>query len=220
MDADRATADGSSGTDGWLAAAAGLVAGALGFAAVFGVTALQQRDRAAREPDFADALAAAFGSDAGRVLSGIADWLEPDPTQVVAWVTYASHRIPLRVDAEAFGNTARRTVDVQSLSVWSDFLAYLPPVVLFAAGVAVVGLAGVDRLSRAWQPGVAVAAGYVAAALVAFRAASYERSLGVAALAVAPDPVTVALHTAAYAVVFGLGGALAAAIVRSALADG
>jgi len=218
MDDNRPTADGSSAADGRLAAVAGLLAGGLGFAAVFGLTAVRQSGRA-DETDFADAVAAAFGPDAGRVLSGLADWLEPDPTQVVAWFTYASHRIPLQVDAEAFGNAVHRTVDVQSLSVWDGALASLPPVVLVAAGVAVVALAGVDRLSRAWQPGLALATGYVAAALLALRVAGYERDLGVASLTVAPEPSTVALHTAAYALVFGLGGALAAAVAQSALGD-
>jgi hypothetical protein len=186
---------------------------------VFGVTAVRQRDRATGTTDFVDALAAAFGPNAGRVLSGLADWLEPDPLQVVAWFAYASHRIPLEVDAEAFGNAAHRTVDVQSLSVWDSALVALPPVVLFGAGAAVVAVVELDRLSRAWQPGLAVAAGYVAAALLALRVARYERSLGVASVAVAPDPVTVAVHAGAYAVGFGVAGALAVAAVLSELAD-
>lgn len=219
MDDDPTHPRSSGGADGWRAAAAGLVAGALGFAAVFGVTASRQRDQATAATDFSDALAAAFGPDAGRVLSGLADWLEPDPTQVLAWFTYGSHRVPLRVDAEAFGNAASRSVDVQSLSIWDGVLAYVPPVVLVVAGAAVVALQSVDRLSRAWQPGVGVAAGYVAAALLAVRYARYERSLGVASLSVAVDPVTVALHTAAYALVFGLAGSLAVAAGQSQLRD-
>lgn len=220
MDDDRAPAAGSHATTGgWRATAAGLVAGALGFAAVLAVTALRQRDAATGTTDFADALAASFGPDAGRVLSGLADWLEPDPAQVVAWLAYASHRVPLQVDGEAFGNAVHRTVDVQSLSVWDGALAYVPPVVLFGAGAAVVAIAEIDRPSLAWQPGLAVTAGYVAAAILALRAASYERSLGVASLTVAPDPVTAALHTAAYALVFGLGGALSVAAAQSQVGD-
>jgi|AntRauMinimDraft_4_1070384.scaffolds.fasta_scaffold00208_6 hypothetical protein len=220
MDDARATTGGSRATTGgWRATVAGLLAGALGFVAVLAVTALRQRDRAADTADFVDALAVAFGPGAGSVLSGIADWLEPDPAQVVAWFAYASHRVPLDVDAEAFGNAVHRSVDVQSLSVWDGALAYLPPVVLFGAGAAVVALAEVDRLSRAWQPGLAVAAGYVAAAVLTLRVATYERSLGVASVTVGPDPVTVALHTTAYALVFGLAGALAVAVAQSQVGE-
>jgi len=203
---------------GWWPTAAGAVAGALAFAAVVAAALVRQRDEAGETAAFVDSLAASFGPDAGRVLAGLADWLEPDPTQVVAWFAYASHRVPLELDAEAFGNTARRTVDVQSLSVWDGALAYAPPAALLAAGAAVVVLAGVRRPSRAWQPGLGVAAGYVAAALLALRVAGYERSLGVASVTIAPDPVTVGLHTAAYALAFGLGGAVAAALVRARLA--
>jgi len=219
MDDDPATTDGSTTAGEWRATVAGLLAGALGFVAVLAVTALRQRTRATDTADFVDALAAVFGPGAGRVLAGIADWLEPDPAQVVAWFAYASHRIPLEVDAEAFGNAARRSVDVQSLSVWDGALVYLPPVVLFGTGAAVVALVEVDRPSRAWQPGLAVAVGYLAAGLLTLRYASYERSLGVASLTVAPDPVTAALHTAAYALVFGLGGAAAVALAQSPVRD-
>jgi hypothetical protein len=203
---------------GWWPTAAGAVAGALAFGAVVAATFVRQRDEAGDVAAFVDSLAASFGPDAGRVLAGLADWLEPDPTQVVAWFAYASHRVPLELDAEAFGNTAHRTVDVQSLSVWDGALAYAPPVALFGAGAAVVVLAGVRRPSRAWQPGLGVVAGYVATALLALRTAGYERSLGVAELTIAPDPVTVALHTAVYALVFGFGGAVVVALARVQLA--
>ena len=220
MDEDRTRAGGSRATaGGWRATAAGLVAGALAFGSVLAVTALRQRDRATDATDFAEALAAAFGPEAGRVLSGVADWLEPDPGQVLAWFAYASHRVPLDVDAEAFGTAVHRSVDVQSLSVWDGTLAYVPPVVLFGAGAAVVALAEVDRLSRAWKPGLAVAVGYVAAALLTLRVATYERSLGVASVTVAPDPVTVGLHATAYALGFGLAGAFAVAVAQSAVGE-
>lgn len=202
----------------WWPTAAGLVAGTLAFGAVAAAALLRQRDEASDVSAFVDSLAASFGPDAGRVLAGLADYLEPDPAQVVAWFAYASHRVPLELDAEAFGNTASRTVDVQSLSVWDGALAYAPPAALFAAA-AVVVLAGVRRPARAWVPGLGVAAGYVAAALFALRFAGYERSLGIAEVTVAPDPVTVALHTAAYALVFGTGAALVVAFARRRLAD-
>lgn len=198
----------------WFPTVAGVVAGALAFGAVAVAAFLRQRNEADDVSAFVDSLAASFGPDAGRVVASIADYLEPDPSQVVAWFTYASHRVPLELDAEAFGNTASRTVDVQSLSVWDGVLAYAPPAALVAAAVVVAVLAGVRRPARAWQPGLGVVAGYVATALLALRVAGYERSLGIAEVTIAPDPVTVALHTAVYALVFGAGGVVLVAFVR------
>jgi hypothetical protein len=203
----------------WRATAVGVAAGAVGFVAVYAATFVVQRDEVAGASDFVDSVAAALGPDAGGVVRALADFLEPDPGQVVAWLAYAAHRVPLELDADALGSSLTRTVDVQALPIWDPVLAYVAPVVLFAAGTGVAARRGPPRLAASWLTGFRLAFGYAAAAGVSLRWATYTRDAGIASVRVAPDPVSVVAACALYALAFGTAGAAVATLAASQVRD-
>lgn len=184
-------------------AAAGLAAFVVGFAATFAL----QYDELSESSVLVEDIAALLGPRLADLLGGVADWLEPDALEVVGWFFYASHYVGLEVTASALGQSLERSIDLQQTAIWDAELAIVPPLVLFATGFL---LAHVER-DRARSPlatGLRVALGYGTVAVLVAIAVTYTRDIGVAAVVLGPDVATAGAFCAAYALVFGGGGAL------------
>lgn len=184
-------------------AAAGLAAFVAGFAATFAL----QHDDLSESSAVVEDVTALLGPGLSELLGGVADWLEPDVFEVVGWFFYASHYVNLEVSASALGQTLERSLDLQQTPMWDSELAIVPPLVLFASGFV---LAHVERV-RAGSPletGVRIALGYGGLATLVATAVTYTRDAGFASIVLGPDVATAGAFCAAYALVFGGGGAL------------
>ncbi|WP_336037490.1 hypothetical protein [Halobacterium yunchengense] len=197
------------------ATAEGAAVGAGAFAAGLAATFLLQRDALGDSQRVADGVSTAVGPALADALGDVADWLEPDVLEVVAWFYYAAHGVTLDVTAGALGRSAHWTADLRQTPLWDGQLALVPPLALLAAG-GFLAWRHRDREPGAATSGVRVALGYAAAAAVVATAATYTRDAGFATVTLRPPLVAAVAYCAAYALAFGALGAFLA----SGLGDG
>jgi len=199
----------------WRATAAGALAGVLAFSVGFAATFAVQYDEVRESAGVVEDVTARLGADGGELFRSVAEWLQPDPVQLVGWFFYGSHYVPLEFRGSLLGNTVHRTVDVQETAVWDSLLVLVPPGVLLLAGFLLAARTADERPVSSPLTGVRIALGYGGTAVAVVSAVSYSRSLGFASMTVGPDPTTVALYCTGYAVAFGtVGAALHGAYVQ------
>jgi len=171
-------------------ASTGVAAYVVGYLLVFVVSAGQVRDALSTT----NAVIQFFGGD-------------PIPTwQAVGWVFYDAHFVPIRYPA--LGGTA--TTNFISSSDLSPLLYAVPPVVLFAGGLAAARYVAALDASEGFRTGASAVFGYFVA--VAVGVFVFAASRGGATIQ--PVPATALLVAGVvYPVVFGgLGGVVATAL--------
>ncbi|SDF53820.1 hypothetical protein SAMN04488067_105133 [Halorubrum xinjiangense] len=138
-------------------------------------------------------------------LNFLADLFGGDPIsawQVSGWLFYNAHFVET-VSPGVLGGTSSRNLLMEAEG--AGFLLFVPPVLLFVAGLVAGRVAGADSPLDGARSGALVAAGYLPLAVVGAFLFRYSVGDG----SVAPDIVTaVLLAGAVYPAVFGaIGGA-------------
>lgn len=189
----------------------GALYGVGAFLAGYAATLLLQYDKVDTSDQLLADIGALLGPTLGRVFAEVADWIQPDPLQVVGWFFYNSHYVPLEIRATALGQHATASVSLRQTPLWTSALVLVPPVVLLFAGYLFArrqhetGAGSTSPL----ESGARIAVGYAATGAFGSAAVAYSRDAGIAAVAMGPQLTTAALYCGGYALLFGtLGGLL------------